>query len=219
MAPIREVRGGIMIARSLVALLAALPGVALAGVLDGADYVPRPSDTYVSANAGACCIGEYYSLTNVYMAQTFTATGKTPKSLTLGLANNGASDVPPAPFRFRLLLTEVLNIGFLPGKILWESDDLAIPADGLGYREVTYDIRGVQLREGSDYAWILDTYTTRDGVQDVGAFQANTVINPGVGRLYMATATGAGRDVDFTQTWYYVGYSASFLLRYAGPPH
>jgi hypothetical protein len=202
---------------SFALLLGTFQGFAFGGVLDGSDYVPRSSDTYVSANAGACCIGEYYSVTNVYMAQTFEATGKVPKSLTLGLANNQPADVPPASFRFRLLLVEVVHSGFLPGKILWESDDLSIPADGLGYREVTHDINGVKLTPGRVYAWILDTFSTRDGQQDVGAFQGNTIINADVGRLWMATATGAGRSVDFTQTWSYANMSAAFLLRYASP--
>ena len=206
-----------MFSRPLFALLAIVPALALSDVLDGTSYVPRASDTYVPANAGACCIGEYYSLPNVYMAQTFAATGKIPKSITLGLVNNRPSDVPPAPFRFRLLLTEVVHLGFLPGRILWESADLAIPADRLGWHEVTYDIRGIQLQVGGEYAWILDTNTTRDGQQDAGGFQANLEINPGVGRLFMAAATGAGRAVDFTQTWYYVNMSAAFLLRYSGP--
>jgi hypothetical protein len=43
-----------------VLLLIAYQEAATSGVLDGTVCVPHPADTYVPANAGGCCIGEYH---------------------------------------------------------------------------------------------------------------------------------------------------------------
>lgn len=180
-------------------------------ILFGDGYVPNPTDTYVPADAGACCIGEASNFTNVYLAQTFTATGEKPESILLGLASNIS-----VPFQFRLLFTEV-NAGFHPGAVLWESKDLAVPASAAGYNEYSFKISGLKLDVGTQYAWILDTYVTRDGVSDLGAYFANIGhdVAPYVdGVQYLADATGLGRDADFASTWINSGFDAAFLISY-----
>jgi hypothetical protein len=209
---------------ALAAALSATAGHAqTAYVLFGNGYDPKPNDTYVRADSGACCFGEYHSFTASYWAQTFKATGKHPHSITIGLANNLPADVPPAPFRFRLLFTEVMDPGFRPGRVLWESPDQSIPIEAANYKEYTYDVRGIKFEPGRTYAWIIDTYSTRDSNEDAAAFFADLGINAPLyqdGRLYAGPATGAGRDADFASvSWTYGAMSASFLIRYASPTH
>jgi hypothetical protein len=203
---------------ALAAVLSALlPSSAFAGyILFGEGYVASPSDTYLPADAGACCIGEGTNITNVYLAQTFIATGEKPNELLLGLSNNS---YPIAPFQFRILFTEYTP-GFHPGDVLWESKDLAIDASVGGYNEYAFKISGLKLDVGTQYAWILDTYVTRDGVSDTGGYFANIGGGaPGYagGALYMGNATGSGRTADFASAWVNTGFDASFLISYKVP--
>ena len=173
--------------------------------------MPKPHDTYVPADAGACCIGEASNFTNVYLAQTFKATGRRPESILLGLVSN--IDVP---FRFRLLFTEV-EPGFHPGEILWESRDLALPATDTMFTEYSFRISGLRLDIGTQYAWILDTYVTRDGVPDLGGYFANIGhdVPPYLdGVQHFADATRLGREADFASTWINSGFDAAFLISY-----
>lgn len=203
---------------AIAAAIAAFAQVrAEAYVLFGDGYVPRAEDTYVPADAGACCFGEYRTLTAQYLAQTFQATGSTPTSLTLGLANNLPSDVPAAPFRFRLLFTQAFG-GFSPGAVLWESGDLSIPADVSGFHEYTLSLSGLNFSVGEQYAWVLDTYSTRDGLEDAGAYFANVGIDVppySYGGLYGQSASGLGRATDFAAPWVATGIDAAFLIRYS----
>jgi hypothetical protein len=141
-------------------------------ILFGEGYVPQPHDTYVPADAGVGNIGEHPNIENVYLAQTFKATGRRPESILLGLANS----FPSAPFRFHLLLTEV-EPGFHPGEILWESRDLALPVGSQNYDEYSFRIpRSVRFDIGTQYAWILDMYVTRDGINDLAAYLGTLVM-------------------------------------------
>lgn len=197
-----------------------LSGTANGYILFGEGYVPQPADTYVPADAGACCVGETHTLTNAYLAQTFEATGVNPASITLGLVNNLPGDVPPASFQFRLLFTEAYP-GFHPGTILFESANLAIPASVMGFNEMTFAIAGVTFDVGSEYAWILDTYVTRDGIEDAGGWFANIGhdVPPYLdGVLYVANTTGLGRAADFESTWTNTGFDAAFLISYVPEP-
>ena len=180
-------------------------------ILFGEGYVPKPHDTYVPADAGVGSIGEHPNITNVYLAQTFKATGRRPESILLGLANNIG-----VPFRFRLLFTEV-EPGFHPGEILWESRDLALP-DVLDYHEYSFRIPGsLRFDIGTQYAWILDTYVTRDGINDTAAYFGNIGhdVPPYLdGVQHFADATGLGREADFASTWINSGFDAAFLISY-----
>ena len=191
---------------------------ARASILFGDGYSPRPHDTYVPADAGVCCIGEYHSLTTAYLEQTFRATGTHIRSLTIGVLDNFPSDVPPAPFRFRLLLT---TTGALhPGAVLWESADLSVNTSQL--TDVTVDIDGVNLMSGSMYSWVLDTYATRDSLQDVGQYLGNIghdVAPYQDGVLRLGAASGNGRAFDFETPWVEIGgLDAAFLIRYVPAP-
>lgn len=185
------------------------------------DYEAKANDTYVKADAGACCVGEYHSLTNVYIGQSFVASGRIPHSITLGLANNQPGDVPPSAPKFRLLITELPPSGFQPGKVLWEGGPYVIQQTS--YAEYTFEIRGVVLTPGQRYAWVLDTYSDRDGAQDVLVFYWNSGTgNFGApiytgGQAWFQNAFGQGRAADFAYPWWYAGGgSMSFLLRYRG---
>ena len=181
-------------------------------ILFGQGYVPKPHDTYVPADAGACCIGEASNFTNVYLAQTFRATGRRPESILLGLNNNNFP-----PFRFRFLFTEV-EPGFHPGEILWESRDLALPVTATMFTEYSFRLPGsLRFDIGTQYAWILDTYVTRDGSPDLGGWFGNIGhdVPPYLdGVQYLTDATGLGREADFASTWIDPGFDASFLIRY-----
>jgi len=101
--------------------------------------------------------------------------------------------------------------------VLWESKDLALTAPDGQYTEYSFKISGVKLDVGTKYAWILDTYVTRDGVLDLGGFFANAGIDVSPyldGVLYLADATGLGREADFASTWINSGFDAAFLISY-----
>lgn len=200
------------------AAAALIPLSALSDVLNtGVDYEPKANDTYVQGDTGTCCVGEYYSLTIAYIGQSFVATGRVPYSLTLSLVNNQPGDVPPANPQFRLLITELGDGGFQPGKILWEAGPFAVAARL--YTEYTYEIKGVQLEPGKRYAWILDTYSERDGAQDAMSFLTNNGYNVPTytfGEAWFQSATGQGSAADFAYPWTYYGHDISFLIRYKG---
>ena len=150
------------------------------------------------------------NFTNVYLAQTFIATGEKPESILLGLSSNNF------PSQFGLLFTEY-NPGFHPGEVLWESKDLALTASNGQYHEYSFKLSGLKLDVGTQYAFILDTYVTRDGVLDLGGYFANLGIDVSPyleGVQYFADATGLGREADFAATWINTGFDAAFLISY-----
>ena len=210
------------LARTLTALLLVLVvGVGhndtKASILFGDGYVRGRMTPMSRLMPGVCCIGEYHTLTTAYLEQTFKATGTHVQSLTVGVLDNFPSDVPPAPFRFRLLLTETEALH--PGAILWESSDLSVDTSQL--TDVTVDVGGVNLRQGSTYAWVLDTYSTRDGLQDVASILGTLAAT--WRRMKMApllgTASGDGRASDFAAPWLQIGgLDAAFLIRYVPEP-
>ena len=175
----------------------------------GGNYTPKSTDIFVQGNAGGCCVGDSNSITNVYMEQTFKATSTTPNALTLGLVNNGVSSVP---FQFRLLITE-LN-GQLPTSVLWESSTQSVFSTN--WQDVIIPISELNLISGKSYAWVLNTFVTRDGNSDVGGVLLN--LNPyeySDGTLYFNNATGQGREVDFASGWTNSGMDAAFLMTYS----
>jgi hypothetical protein len=184
----------------------------------GTGYVAQPRDIYVPFDAGGLIIGEHYSVTIAYWAQTFTAAGRTPTTLTIPMFNNLAA----SPFRFRVLLVEALGGAgqFTPGAVLWESSDAAIPEiPAPDPTEITFKVKGVRLTAGSRYAWVVDSYSTRDGVMDVGLLMANignTAPPYAAGEAYWQAASGQGRTADFAASWtpWDASGDASFLLRF-----
>jgi len=184
-------------------------GPANSGVLHPVPYSPTLNETYVYGNGGACCIGESPSLTNVYMAQSFVAIAERPSHLVIGLANNS---YPSSDFKYKLLLTEFSFDRV--GEILYESSAASIPASLGSYNEYVFSLGGTALVPGATYAWIIDTYSTRDGVVDAGAYYANISYDYSLGALYLLEATGLGRAHDFSRQWTNTGIDASFLLAY-----
>jgi hypothetical protein len=203
-----------MKAFALAALTLTVASAHASVLLVGGGYVPQSLDTYVASDANQCCIGEMENSAGAYLQQTFVATGRHPVSLTIASLNN---DPEQAPFRFRLLLTEV--DGLHPGGILWESDDLAV-TNGPPSQDVTVSFEKVHFKEGDTYSWVLDAFTTRDGIYDYGAWRANR--NDGDlpdyagGQLLIGLATGLGRAADFAADWTVVSpaIDAAFLIRY-----
>lgn len=187
----------------------------------GTGYVTQPLDIYVPYDTTGLLVGEHSSVPVAYWAQTFIATGRSPATLTIAALNNLPGDVPPAPFRFKMLLVEAPGTAglFIPGAILWESGPVSISeVQSPQYSEVTFKIRGVHLTVGSRYAWVLDAYSTRDGAADVGQLMANMgrEVPPYTqGEAYWRIATGQGRDVDFASPWTEWPGDVTFLLRFA----
>jgi hypothetical protein len=183
----------------------------------GGETVATGTTIRVAADAGACCTGEYHSLENDYLAQSFRAIAEKPISLLLDLANNLPGDVPAAPFRFNLFLARGSG-GTGLGRVLWSSGPFAIPADLMGYHDYSFAISGVHLDVGQTYSWVLDTYSTRDGAQDVGAWLGNIGhdVAPYLdGDLYVRKATGQGWRSDRAAGWTNTGMDAAFLMQFA----
>lgn len=168
--------------------------------------------------ATLCCLGEFNDST-AYIGESFVALGSKIHELTFFVLNNW-SDLFPGTFDFRVLLVDgALNS---PGTrtVLYESDEFAIPFPPNDYSEISpKGLNSVKLEPGQTYTWILDSWATRDGIEDVG--QMGVVLgNPYAdGSAFFRNATGSGRDADLNGTWYQSStYDIAFRLRFTPVP-
>jgi hypothetical protein len=60
-----------------------------------------------------------------------------------------------------------------------------------------------KLGEGNRYTWIIDAYSARDGIIDVGQVNVTSPQDMGYpdGQLYTRFATGLGRVADLDSSW------------------
>lgn len=164
----------------------------------------------VPYNSSACCIGEYSPTTHVtsYWAQTFIVPAAKVGDLKLLISNN--EQFPGSVFDFHLLVTET-NSGFQPTSILYESSTISV-SDRFP-TEFTFDLSGLTFVQGIKYAFVIDTYATRNGLIDIGNFFINT--NPSAyveGEMYTLFATEQGRTADFNAAWMPASSDMSFSL-------
>jgi hypothetical protein len=187
------------------------------GIIWGDNYVPERYDTFSEADAGGGSVGEYYATPVAYFGQSFVATGRHPKSITLNLSNQPPSDVAPGPMPYRVLIAEITP-PFTPGRILWESDTQVLPAEARA-ADYTLPIQGVNLKVGRMYAFIIDTGSDRDGVPDLLGVALNTgreVAPYLAGSSWYQGFYGRGREADFAYPWnvYSPNLDLGFLIRY-----
>lgn len=111
-----------------------------------------------------------------YYAQTFIALPGLAYDLTFAMKDDSSSASPPADLIFRVLLAETTGSTLNPGigNILFESSPLRLEGAS-DYRAFTIDVGGIDLVDGSTYAWILDPYSDYEsGYQSLSAALAFT---------------------------------------------
>ncbi|WP_239292879.1 PEP-CTERM sorting domain-containing protein [Candidatus Nitrotoga sp. 1052] len=167
----------------------------------------------VPNNSSACCIGEYSPTTHVtsYWAQTFIVPAAKVGDLKLLILNN--EQFPGSVFDFHLLVTETdsSHSAFQPTSILYESSTISV-SDRFP-TEFTFDLSELTFVQGIKYAFVIDTYATRNGFVDIGQFYVNTIPSAYVGgELYTLFATEQGRKADFNATWMPTSLDMSFSL-------
>jgi hypothetical protein len=103
---------------------------------------------------------------DAYWAQSFTAEKSKPKQLAL-LARQ--TEGQP---RFRLLIVDFVDADLgVPGHVLFESDEMAIlPSQSEGYDPLIIDLGDITLRAGQKYAFVLDAFCARDGIDSHASF-------------------------------------------------
>lgn len=156
---------------------------------------------HVPFNGTACCIGEYNPITGVasYWAQTFYAPSEKVGDLKIWGLNN--EQYPGSVFDFRLLITATnSDYGFQPTSVLYESPKVSLNNQFI--TGLTFDLSQLTFAQGTKYAFVIDSYVTRDGLIDIGQFMVNT--NPDAypaGGSYALIATGNGRPADLNARW------------------
>jgi VCBS repeat-containing protein len=109
---------------------------------------------------------------NNYYGQTFVAAAGlgVATNLKFALTHIGGSD----DMDFRVLITTVDSVSDPdPGMILFESDVLRLPA-GAGLTGFDVALGGLALTPGQTYAFIIDTFSTRDGVPGYASVASST---------------------------------------------
>jgi hypothetical protein len=115
-------------------------------ILFGEGYVPQPSDTYVPADAGACCIGEAPNFTNVYLAQTFIATARSRVDLARPFEQQ-------LPFAVHSACSSLSQPGFIRVKFYGEQGSRSYCACGQ-YHEYSFKLSGLKLNSGLNTPYI-----------------------------------------------------------------
>jgi hypothetical protein len=131
----------------------------------GAIHVPWDATGGIAAETGAA------DQPPVLFAQTFNALGSQPEVLTLHLtAPPSDLDGLGGSFTFKLLITGADANGAPSGDtVLYTSQKVTIgPSAGNVPSPVSFDLSGLTLKQGQEYAWVIDSVSTRDGIPDLG---------------------------------------------------
>ena len=161
----------------------------------------------VAGTTETCCIGEGPTLPDIssYWAQSFVALGKSIRGFQFYALDN-LGPIYNGPFKFRVLLVDGEPNAAGIKIVLFESDTVAVPfvANGGRFTTIDVDMSCAKLREGDRYTWIIDANVTRDGVLDVGGIFTTVSNDAGYpeGQAYLLFATGQGRKVDLSATWF-----------------
>lgn len=146
-----------------VALSLALPGLAHSATID---HYPR------DAGIGYTGFGEVTDQpTTYFFGQTFIAPGGNALDLTFDMYNR---DSYPNEVNFTVLLAKMGDTpgGVTPTEILYESN-LQSAAVNDGWTTFTVGLGDTPLTSGQAYAFIFDSFITRDGLNDRAGIGAN----------------------------------------------
>ncbi|MEX2187671.1 MAG: hypothetical protein WD875_12785 [Pirellulales bacterium] len=127
---------------------------------------------------------DFGSLRGQYYAQTFEALPGLAMELTFAMRdrrNIGEIDAG-YPMRFRVLLAETIGSASDPdlSTIIFESSALSLP-DGSNWTTFTVNLGGIDLMDGSTYAWVLDAYSDFVLGMDGGAASVAYIAEPQAG--------------------------------------
>ena len=203
--PLRSIRLRLLAALSVI-VLALVPGVCPAGVIDN-----FPGTAFLSA------LGEPFS---PYFAQTFKALPGVATDLAIELAGNlGPDDVD-----FHVLLTEVSGSGltFHPTVVLFESDTVTF-SSAAPRTVVHIPLPNLALVPGKTYAFILDAFVTRDGSDGTARVATNGTYADG-GFYFNQGFAGSSRADHFADQWFFAEsiyppdfHDIAFQLSFAEP--
>lgn len=185
-----------------------LPTAAYSAILD------------IPPNVNACCIGENSpaSAISSYWAQSFIAPEERIGALSLMTLNNVPPNNPEAIFKFRWLVTEATEVSgeFNPTNILLESPIIEVRSQQP--KVVSLNLSSVNFTVGNRYAFIIDSFSARDGLIDVGQFLLNNQNAYSEGRFYTLYASELGRDFDFAAQWNGNSVNTDFAFSLSAQP-
>jgi len=206
--------------RWLLVALVALATMVPSAILPTAAFAAKDKDAIdVAGSASSCCIGETSSLADLssYWAQSFVALGRRIKQFEFYALDN-FGPIFNGPFKFRVLLVEGTPNSGEPKTVLFASNPISVPfaQNGGRFTTISVDMNCARLTTGSHYAWIIDAYSTRDGVLDVGQVYTTTPGDVGYldGQLYVLNATGLGLKDDLNATWFTSGADMAFHMAF-----
>jgi len=185
-----------------VVALWSMPAYAAKGIID----VP------FEATAGS--VGEAESWIASYWGQSFVALGNRIKDFHFW-ALDAKDDVHPGSFDFRVLLVKGEPNATGTRTVLFESEPISIDVNT--GTEIAVNMDCAKLREGEHYTWIIDAYSTRDGILDWGSLYTT---EPGSfdypdGQIFLKIATGLGRETDLNSEWCAYGFDTAFHMSFA----
>ena len=145
--------------------------------------------------------GEPSGVTVPYYGQTFMAGGDHMQSLDFKINGYGVGET-----KYHLLITTVKNglpAGqFQPDQVIKEIEGFTEPSDAdHSLHQVHVNLKGLDLVEGQTYAFILDSFVTRDGTSDSASVGANNTYLDGEFIAYFVPAGPNTRDDHFNADW------------------
>ncbi|MCB1489001.1 MAG: hypothetical protein KDJ88_16290 [Bauldia sp.] len=144
-------------------------------------------------------IGEFGETDISYVGQTFVAAGDRLRSLDFAINDKG-----PGATKYHLLITTIDKSGadINPGKVLKEisfETDAFDPSQVFNAVHIEFD--DLDLVKGETYAFILDSYVARDGVEDKAYLGIRNAYNDGFYFYYNVGVGGGGRAEHFAGDW------------------
>jgi len=171
------------------ALTLALAGL-IAGPCVAAPIVNFPSTTFLGT------LGEPFA---PYYAETFMA----PPGVLTDLAIELEGDSGPDDVEFRVLITEVMGSGltFHPTTVLFESATATF-GSAAPVSVLHIPLPGLSLVAGTTYAFILDAFVTRDGLDGRARVGMNGTYSDGAFYFNQGLA-GTSRQDHFADSWFF----------------
>lgn len=131
------------------------------------DNFPRLADT-ATPSGGIGSLGEYVPFldgVSSYYGQTFIAPGSEEILASRLIFSMESGSQAPGPMPFRVLMVEATT-GVSLSTLLFETSSFLLPGNS-GWTDFEISLGNTPLIGGLSYAWILDTFSDRDGVSGI----------------------------------------------------
>ena len=145
--------------------------------------------------------GEPSGVTTAYYGQTFKAGGDHMQSLDFKISASGG----PGDTKYHLLIVSVKTLPggeFQPDQVIKEIDGFTEPFDlDFSLHQVHVNLKGLELVDEQTYAFVLDSFVTRDGTHDAASVGTNsTYLDGEFVSLFLADGLST-RDDHFNADW------------------